>query len=590
MQRQSRQQSARPQPGRVMPNSYQQPPIPVNRPPAAQGQIRIQPPIQQPPRQILSASQRMRAIKVSAATGQRQLPPMPHPSPYPIMPQPSALPQRKSQKKGKSSGKNFLLIVGLILVGMFSFACMSITVGMMGIYGNGILPGVQAAGVNLGGMSQQEAEIALRNQWTALTLRDGDREFASVPGALGIQLDAAQTAQMAFEQGRGGGNVFGALIKTEVSPIVIVDMAVLTAGLEALAPQVEIPAVNAGVELVNGQVQATPPITGRALDINATAAHLQNDAALASGILDLVMADVQPTVTDSSAMVQAAQQLLTNPLNITVYDPATGDSVIWSAPPETWARWLTSNSAPDTATGLSLSVQDAPVRDFLTAQSGVFDQTRYVNIDEAVGQVQEAVAVSNTNPSVRVYHHDQQYVVQAGDTIVSVGYDFGVPYLYVQQANQGVETLSVGQTITIPSVDNFLPYPIVANKRIVVSMPEQRVRVYENGALIQDWASSTGISSSPTWPGVYQIISHEVNAYAGNWNLWMPNFMGVYQPIPGADFTNGFHGFPTRGGGQILWENSLGTRVTYGCILLSNANAQWLYNWAEEGVVVEIQG
>jgi lipoprotein-anchoring transpeptidase ErfK/SrfK len=64
--------------------------------------------------------------------------------------------------------------------------------------------------------------------------------------------------------------------------------------------------------------------------------------------------------------------------------------------------------------------------------------------------------------------------------------------------------------------------------------------------------------------------------------------MGVYRPVPGADFTNGFHGFPTRGGGQLLWENSIGTRVTYGCILLSNTNIRLLYDWAEEGVVVEI--
>jgi lipoprotein-anchoring transpeptidase ErfK/SrfK len=134
----------------------------------------------------------------------------------------------------------------------------------------------------------------------------------------------------------------------------------------------------------------------------------------------------------------------------------------------------------------------------------------------------------------------------------------------------------------------MLPLPIVWDKRIVVSMSEQRVRVYESGALKWDWIASTGIDSSPTWTGVYQILSHEPNAYAGNWNLWMPNFLGVYRPVPDADFTNGFHGFPTRGSSQLLWTNSLGTRVTYGCILLSNENAQALYNWAEEGVVVEI--
>jgi lipoprotein-anchoring transpeptidase ErfK/SrfK len=115
------------------------------------------------------------------------------------------------------------------------------------------------------------------------------------------------------------------------------------------------------------------------------------------------------------------------------------------------------------------------------------------------------------------------------------------------------------------------------------------MRVYENGTLKWDWVASTGINSSPTWPGIYQIISHELNAYAANWDLYMPHFMGVYNPIPGEDFTNGIHGFPTRGGGQLLWENDLGYRVTYGCILLSNENATTLYNWAQAGVVVEIQ-
>ena len=126
-------------------------------------------------------------------------------------------------------------------------------------------------------------------------------------------------------------------------------------------------------------------------------------------------------------------------------------------------------------------------------------------------------------------------------------------------------------------------------KRIVVSISQQRIRVYENGGLKWDWAASTGIASSPTSPGIFQIQSHEENAYAANWNLWMPDFMGVYRPVPDSDFMNGFHGFPTRGGSQLLWTNSLGTRVTYGCILISNDNVALLYPWAQDGVVVEIQ-
>jgi lipoprotein-anchoring transpeptidase ErfK/SrfK len=55
------------------------------------------------------------------------------------------------------------------------------------------------------------------------------------------------------------------------------------------------------------------------------------------------------------------------------------------------------------------------------------------------------------------------------------------------------------------------------------------------------------------------------------------------------ELMNGFHGFPTRGGGYLLWTGDLGHPVTYGCVLLSLENAEALFNWAEDGVVVEVR-
>ena len=69
----------------------------------------------------------------------------------------------------------------------------------------------------------------------------------------------------------------------------------------------------------------------------------------------------------------------------------------------------------------------------------------------------------------------------------------------------------------------------------------------------------------------------------------MPWFLGVYRPVPDVDFMNGFHGFPSRAGSQILWINDLGHPITYGCILLSTENAKALYDWAQAGVVVDIK-
>jgi LysM repeat protein len=191
---------------------------------------------------------------------------------------------------------------------------------------------------------------------------------------------------------------------------------------------------------------------------------------------------------------------------------------------------------------------------------------------------------------LRIVHHERQHVVQSGETLSTIARDYGIPYPWIQQANPGVgDALQLGQVLTIPSPDVLLPLPVVENKRIVVSLSQQKTWVYENGALKWEWLLSTGIPSSPTAPGVFQIQTHEPNAYASNWNLWMPYFMGIYRPVPTSDFMNGFHGFPTRSGSTLLWTDDLGHPVTYGCILTSTENALALYEWAEEGVVVEVR-
>jgi lipoprotein-anchoring transpeptidase ErfK/SrfK len=39
----------------------------------------------------------------------------------------------------------------------------------------------------------------------------------------------------------------------------------------------------------------------------------------------------------------------------------------------------------------------------------------------------------------------------------------------------------------------------------------------------------------------------------------------------------------------VLWGNILGRPASYGCIIMDLRPAERLYNWAENGVVVEIQ-
>jgi lipoprotein-anchoring transpeptidase ErfK/SrfK len=524
----------------------------------------------------------------------RPLAPAPYPQPM-RAPAASSRPRRAQPARRRING---WLMAGIAaVVTMLLGACGIIALGAVMLYGGqGIINGVQSAGVALGGLSVAEAADALSTSWaSSITLRDGERVFPVDPSLIGLSLDADATASAAYAYGRSSGGIPAALRalsgRAQVAPVVQTDEAAMLAGLQALAAQINQPAINAGVQLVNGQVQARPASAGRALDVGLTVAQFQRDPqqALADGGIDLVMQPVAPSVSDAGPMVEAATALLANPLSLRAFDPIEGDTADWWVTPQEWSQWLTAEPDSTSPFGLRLRLEETALRGYLEGQQAQLTGGEYLKLDDAVSAVNSAIGSGNTGAVLRVYHHDRQHTVEAGETVISIAWDYGVPYPYIQTANPGVDNLSPGQVITIPSADNFMDYEPVYGKRVVVSISEQRVRVYENGSLKWDWVASTGISSSPTWPGIYQIISHEPNAYAGNWDLWMPKFMGVYRPIPGADFTNGFHGFPTRSGSQLLWTGNLGTRVTYGCILLGTDEISALYDWAEEGVVVEIQ-
>ena len=515
-----------------------------------------------------------------------------HPAHY-VPPPRQSVQQPMRRPKPSSKFPRWLL---LLPVGFF--ALMMLCIGGIALafflsYSNSILPRVQLGDIELGGLSQEEAAQVLSQNWGSISISDGSQTERINASSLGIQLDANATAAQAFAEGHGSGDYRAFFQPVYIAPALSIDTTVMQAELDRIASNFTVLPLDAGVTFVNGQAQATEPQYGRIVDVGATVRALQSDTSLlADGTLELTMVDVAPAVLDSTPILAQAQALLSAPLDIRVFDPVTGDSVYWSVPTTEWGNWLTATSDSSSPIGLSLSANPALVGSYLNQQQNTqLDESRYLDIEEAVASVQSALSAGRPQDVfVTVHHHAREYVVQPGETITSIAWDYGIPYLYIMQANGGIQDVSVGQTITIPPADIFLTAPVNPNKRIEVSISEQRTRVYENGQLIYDWVSSTGIASSPTWTGVYQILSHEKNAYAANWDLYMPDFMGVYQPVPNADFTNGFHGFPTRGGGQLLWENNLGSRVTYGCILLSNTNIAILYNWAEEGVIVEITG
>lgn len=189
----------------------------------------------------------------------------------------------------------------------------------------------------------------------------------------------------------------------------------------------------------------------------------------------------------------------------------------------------------------------------------------------------------------------QEHIVQPGETLYRVALRYGVTVSDLQQLNNlpNANLIYVGQRLLISQNGAALgaqppappPAPVAA-KRIVVDKSEQRAYVYENGNLLWTFVVSTGMPGSETWNGTFNIRSKIPEAYAYNWALRMPYWLGFYHT---GYLENGFHALPIMSSGAILWEGYLGTPVSYGCVILSYPDATTLYNWAEIGTEVVVQ-
>ncbi len=138
------------------------------------------------------------------------------------------------------------------------------------------------------------------------------------------------------------------------------------------------------------------------------------------------------------------------------------------------------------------------------------------------------------------------------------------PQWRLQQANPDVDPglIDVGQVLTIPSIDVLFPHPPVRGKRIEIDLPTQTLRAYEGDAQRFEFKVSSGISTTPTLAGQFQILFKEEMAFAQRWHLDMPYFMGFY--AEGEDFYNGIHELPITSYGTRLSPYVLGWPASYG--------------------------
>ncbi|MFN8471804.1 MAG: LysM peptidoglycan-binding domain-containing protein [Anaerolineae bacterium] len=183
-----------------------------------------------------------------------------------------------------------------------------------------------------------------------------------------------------------------------------------------------------------------------------------------------------------------------------------------------------------------------------------------------------------------------KYTVQPDDTLVSIGFRYGIDPRLIAAVNsdQGAFWPWTGGDISIPANWRVPDAPAPAlSKRILVSIKEQHVWAWEGDHLVFSFVASTGIATHPTRPGTYAIKTKLPMARSTGLNLDMPSWLGIYDA---GTTENGFHGLPVNlANGNKLWGGFIGSPISYGCVVMRDADAAALYDWADIGTPVEIK-
>jgi len=198
-------------------------------------------------------------------------------------------------------------------------------------YADKLIPGISVYGIDLGGMTHDQAIAALSNRFTyddeaVFTFRAGDRFWQMTAGELGVMFDTEATVNAAQQTG-GSGNVIQDMVDqtltwlngSSISPIIRYDQNIAVQRLMQIGTEVNQSPQDASLILNGITVMSIPGQVGRNLDIPATLAAL-NTAILnmtTGQEIPLVINETPPTVWNVDEAASRAQAALSGPLELT---------------------------------------------------------------------------------------------------------------------------------------------------------------------------------------------------------------------------------------------------------------------------------
>jgi lipoprotein-anchoring transpeptidase ErfK/SrfK len=193
------------------------------------------------------------------------------------------------------------------------------------------------------------------------------------------------------------------------------------------------------------------------------------------------------------------------------------------------------------------------------------------------------------------------HTVQEGDTLGAIAQAYGVSIEALVAANELVDPdlLYVGWTLIIPDggpISTTVPGPVpteipvqptpipspalpeqvIESRWIDVDLSEQLLTAYEGNTPVHSYLISSGLPATPTPVGQFRIwikLRYDDMAGADYYIEDVPFVMYFYEGY-------GLHG--------VTWHGNFGHPMSHGCVNQPTDEAEWLFNFADVGTLVNI--
>jgi vancomycin resistance protein YoaR len=187
------------------------------------------------------------------------------------------------------SGSNVLVRrLAVVVVAALVLLGLGLYVAAYASAGSEVKKGTTVLGIDIGGLSRDEAEAKLAAELPAVisskvTVTAADKTFTLDTVKSGLAVDAAATVAQAGERSLNPGVILPVLFgaKENLEPVLTVDEAALTAAVEGIAQKVNQKAREGRVKFEGGRAVPSKPRDARTLLVEETAAALR--AAYSSG-------------------------------------------------------------------------------------------------------------------------------------------------------------------------------------------------------------------------------------------------------------------------------------------------------------------